>query len=598
MILIKEFLKLLIILIKMKNKNFKFSLIRKMILLMSYKQKIYLVPLFLLMIFSSLLELISIGMILPILNILTNNDRDNQVIQLFEKLFLKGNYNNDKLIIYFLVIFILFYLLKTIAVSSIIWFQATYSEGISKYLSEKLYKKYLSQNYIFFISRNSSELIRNIRDDISSYCSHGVISILQLFTELFLILSMMIFLLYYNTYATIIIFFIFTILAVFFNIVFSSLSVNLGKKQLITNKLLLQYLSQGLQNFKEIQILGRQKAFIKSFAVQLNNKFEINRKTYFIQKFPKNWIEFFLIIIVSVVAIFLVNKNIDFINLLSALIIYGAIGIKVAPSVARIISLIQKIQFGLPLINNIYNEFKLKIVINKKTEHTKLNFENKISIRDLSFNYSSKSSNVINNFNFDIPKNSKIGIVGPSGSGKSTLMDILTGVIKPSNGNILIDNIPLNDESLSSWQDQIGYVPQQVVLIDDTIRNNIALGIEENYIDDSMIKESIKMSNLEKFISNLPDNYNTNVGEQGSFLSGGQIQRIGIARALYSDPSILFLDEATSSLDIDTEKNIIDSMLKLKNKTIIIISHRLNSLKSCDVLISLDQGKYKINKNK
>tara|TARA_Y100001970_G_scaffold19204_1_gene21489 strand:- start:1799 stop:3547 length:1749 start_codon:yes stop_codon:yes gene_type:complete len=581
----------------MKNKNIKLSLIKKMIFLMSYKQKIYLIPLFLLMILSSLLELISIGMILPILNILTNNNNQSEIFKFIEKFILPVNYNNDEVIIYLFIFFIIFYLLKTLAISLIIWFQATYSEGISKYLSEKLYKKYLSQNYIFFITRNSSELIRNIRDDISSYCSHGIISILQLFTEIFLIIAMMIFLLYYNTSATIIIFIIFTILAVFFNFLFSSLSINLGKKQLITNKLLLQYLSQGLQNFKEIQILGRQKEFIKSFAIQLNNKFEINRKTFFIQKIPKNWIEFFLIIIISIIAIFLIKNDVDFISLLSGLIIYGAIGIKTAPSVARIISLIQKIQFGLPLINNIYNEFKLKIVVNENIENIKFTFQNKISIKNLSFNYSNKKENVINNLNFDIPKNSKIGIVGPSGSGKSTLMDILTGVIKPTTGNILIDGIPLGDESLRSWQNQIGYVPQKVVLIDDTIKNNIALGIEEKIINNSNIKKSIIMSNLEDFVSNLPQKDNTIVGEQGSFLSGGQIQRIGIARALYSDPSVLFLDEATSSLDFATEKSIIDSIIKLKNKTIIIISHRLNSLKSCDILISLDQGKYIINKN-
>jgi len=218
-------------------------------------------------------------------------------------------------------------------------------------------------------------------------------------------------------------------------------------------------------------------------------------------------------------------------------------------------------------------------------------FKSKIKIKNLKYKYSEKLNYILNNINLNISKGEFIGIIGSSGSGKSTLVDLLMGLLTPSSGEICIDNININDDK-SSWQRKIGYVPQNIFLIDDSIKNNIAFGIEGDKIDELKLNKAIEESQLKAFINSLEIGFETKVGERGAQISGGQLQRIGIARALYNDPEILILDESTASLDTLTENGIMDSINKLKGeKTIIMISHRFSSLKDCDKIYEIRDGK-------
>jgi ABC-type multidrug transport system fused ATPase/permease subunit len=265
------------------------------------------------------------------------------------------------------------------------------------------------------------------------------------------------------------------------------------------------------------------------------------------------------------------------------------------PSVNRILSSLQIIRSSMPSIDNLYLEFtkientRNELNINKGNE-TAFNFENRVEIRNVNYNYLNVDKTTLKNINIIINKGDFIGIIGPSGSGKSTFIDIILGLLNPSSGEIFIDNFNIKT-NIRYWQKLIGYVPQNIYLIDDTIKANIAFGLNDEDISDYLLNKCIKSAQLHEFIMSLENGINTIVGERGARLSGGQRQRIGIARALYHNPEILILDEATSSLDNDTENRIMDDINQLKgNKTIILIAHRLSTLNNCDKIIKIING--------
>ena len=254
---------------------------------------------------------------------------------------------------------------------------------------------------------------------------------------------------------------------------------------------------------------------------------------------------------------------------------------------------IQKIIYNRPAIDVIYKEFQdfdgnLSV---KNNDKSKIQFSEKIDFNNVSFKYSGSNKLILDNIKFSIDAGSIIGIIGESGSGKTTLINLLLGLLKPTDGSIKIDNLNML-QNLSAWQNHIGYVPQDVYLIDDTIRKNIAFALPESRINNAALELAIKKSKLDKLINNLEKGYNTQIGEFGDRLSGGQKQRISIARALYSNPKVLIFDEFTNSLDNETEKKIIDEIINFKrDKTVIMIAHRLSTLKSCDSIFKIENGK-------
>ncbi len=312
----------------------------------------------------------------------------------------------------------------------------------------------------------------------------------------------------------------------------------------------------------------------------------------FYKTLPKLLIEELIIILFILYFLYYYSfQSIDE-NFFSKLIFLGAILIRLIPGLIRISTSYQAIKFASTPAEKIYQFFNL----NKKIEldnQKKIEFNDCIEFQNLDYKFKGYDKNVLSSLSFKIEKNQTIGVVGKTGSGKTTFLDIFLGLLKPAGGKILVDGKDLTFElKQTDWHKKIGYVSQNVTLIDDSIKNNIALGTIETEIDINKINEIIKKTNLEKFIDSLPDGIETLVGEKGIKLSGGQIQRIGIARAIYTDPEILCLDEATSSLDYQTENEILKTILSVKkNKTVIIIAHRLKTIENCDKIIELSNGK-------
>ena len=357
----------------------------------------------------------------------------------------------------------------------------------------------------------------------------------------------------------------------------------------------LKVIHQSFDIIREAKILKKEKFFSNLFDNQLKLMAEQKIISSIINMIPRPFLEVFTLVVITLIIFY----STFFANSLDTALPFIAF---FAVSSIRLIPAFKSISNSLATIN--FNKISVDVVIdeinelknNKKLfdnhETQNKNFINKnfeiLEIDSLGFSYDNKTK-VLKNINFKVHKGEKIGIVGQSGSGKSTLINIILGLLKPTDGNILLDKKNIF-QSLNEWYNILGYIPQDIYLLNDTIKNNIALGIEENNIQTRLIKKALLLSNAAEFIEKLPDKIETNVGNRGISFSGGQRQRIGIARAFYRDSKILILDEATNSLDQENEREIVKQILSLKDITVFIIAHNLNALRNCDKIIYLDQG--------
>ena len=374
----------------------------------------------------------------------------------------------------------------------------------------------------------------------------------------------------------------------------------LGEERLKTNFLRIKNLQQVFSGIREVKLFNLERYNLKIF----NKIHEIFFNNYAIQQNYRDvlrpFFEFFFIIFVLFLIFFslLLKKNST--ELILFLTLLSVCAIRLLPITSRLIYNIQTIKFKSHSIELLIKSFKLNMenkITNSKKENINYAFQDSIIFENVYFNYPESKNELLNNINIVIRKKDHIGIIGESGAGKSTFIDLFCGLLRPSSGIIKIDGKDLN-QNILSWQKLIGYVPQNIHLIDDTIISNIAYGIEEEKIDIKFLDNIINMSNLRGFVSELPEGLLTIVGERGVKLSGGQKQRIGIARALYKKPDILILDEGTNALDVENEKEIIQSLQNFSEKTLIFVSHRPEILKNCNKIFFLDKGTLSLqNKN-
>jgi ABC-type multidrug transport system fused ATPase/permease subunit len=352
----------------------------------------------------------------------------------------------------------------------------------------------------------------------------------------------------------------------------------------------MQHLTESFGSIKDIKLFNGYSNFKKLFDKNAE-KYSNSYQSYeFINSLPKILIEFFVIflfiITIGVMSVLKYNNN----QIIIYTSLFAVVGFKFIPSLNKIILALSHLKFYLPLSSSIIKDLQLKKTVHKKN-YSKINFEKKIFLKKISFAYD-KKINVIKNLNLIINKNDIIGIQGETGVGKSTFINILLGLLSPTSGSCEVDGVTI-DFANENWQKKIGYVPQNVYLLDDTIKKNVAFGIENSKIDEEKVISALKISQSFNFIKKLPKFINSSVGEKGLKFSGGQIQRIGIARALYNDPDILIFDEPSNSLDKKTEVDLIVALDKLKkNKTVIIVSHTRQILKICNKIYKLKKGKF------
>lgn len=568
------------------------SFYKKIWFLIPESKKRPLIKLWIMMIFGMLLEMISISLVVPVITLFTQKDIFTSYPLLGEIMQHFNNPSQETLIMSLMLILILIYIIKNSFLGLLSWKQSKFTFGFQTELSKKLFSKYLKQPYYIHLQKNSGHLIRNIQTEVSVFINSVVTPCLYLSGEILVVFGLFAILLLVEPMGTIIMLSTLIFLATRFNKYTKNHISHWAKQRIFHDGLRFQQLHQGLGGVKETKLYGREQDFIDKYAIYTNKSMECMQRQQFIIQLPRLWLELLVIIGLAILVgnMILQQKPISSLLPILGLFTFGAF--RLAPSANRIISAIQQLRFGLPSLNLLSEELSLnESQPNKYSDTDKSEFEYSFQVKNLSYSYPNTNSKVLNTISFKIKKGDFIGFMGESGSGKSTLIDIILGVLSPTTGNLLLDDVGIS-ENLRGWQKHIGYVPQEIFLIDDTLRRNIAFGLSDDNINDAAIQKAVSLAQLEKFIHDLPEGLDTIVGERGVRISGGQRQRIGIARALYHSPEVLVLDEATSHLDIKTEANLMDAILALKGqKTIITVAHRLKTLEKCDNIYTLRNGK-------
>ena len=569
-------------------------MIKKLNFLIDKNNKIKLYVILFFLILSSFLEILGISIIpLMVSTYLEITDTIDilEKSSLFQLINFRNFLNDEKILYFFGVTIFIVFLVKNLLLGLISYFEGRVFKNITEENASKLYNYYLNKNLTFFLNSNPNYLARNII--VENQSIKQVTSMLMyMVKEVFILIGILSILFYANWLITTIIFILITLLALTYILVFKNKLDRLGKSSQNIRGLQLTYLSQAFGAIKDIIIMGKRKFILNIFNKE-NKIFEYNNMfVTVLSKFPKLIFETFAIIAIFIFIFLISYADIDKNQIIILLSLIAVAIARLMPSYNLIAASVNRIQFIKPSFNLIYQELKkVEQQVNSRTTEEELIFKGEISFKNVSFAYDGQKEYSLKNINEQFQLESIIGITGPSGSGKTTLINLISGFFTPVQGDIFI-NDKIIHKSKSNWMNSIGYVGQEVYLLDESIKKNIAFGIEDDLIESTKIDYAIKVARLDEYISGLKDGINTIVGDRGIRISGGQKQRIGIARAIYRDPKILILDEATSSLDNKLEVEIITSLISnKKNMTIIMVAHRLTSLKDCDKILYLDHGK-------
>jgi ABC-type multidrug transport system fused ATPase/permease subunit len=569
----------------------RFEHICKIFKVLNLKQKKLLLKNIVLSVLGVGWEALGIGMLIPIVSVMTKptlNGLDPRLDQVLELL---GSPTQSELLLYSVAFFVVVYLLKVIFLAYAGWSQFKFTFGLQADLSEKLFKTYLNQPYKFHLKRNSANLAHNISTEVSIFVNNAVVPLMLIVAEGLVFLSLGILLLIIEPLGALVV------------------GLALGGAGLVFGHFTRRWLNewscsrhthesqrsmhlmQGLTGIKEVILSNKTDVFLQRYSQHNNISAVIGYQRSTLQLLPRLWLELLTSFGVASLIFVMKFQGTSPVEMVPVLAVFAAVAFRLIPSANRLMSSLQSLRFGWTCIGRIEHEMNIPL-INRPVSSKSLKLEREISVVGLDFSYSDgeDTRKVLKNINLSIKRGECVGFVGKSGSGKSTLADILLGLHRPDSGDVLVDGVSIF-ENLTSWQSQIGYVPQSIYLTDESILKNIAFGMADEEIDHAAINEALKAAQLLDFVASLPEGVNTEVGERGVRLSGGQRQRIGIARALYHQPKVLVLDEATSALDMATEEDFMEAIWALaKEKTVLIVAHRLTTLKRCDRIYSFLDG--------
>ncbi len=457
-----------------------------------------------------------------------------------------------------------------------------------------MFQAYLNSPYQFHMKYNSSELLRNIKL-VSNVVTTVLMPLIVCVTELMIAVVVFLLLVWVDSVsATLITSGLGIFLGGYYWLVRKKMTI-LGENYKFHEGKIYQQVYQSLSSIKEIKILGREKFFDEMFCSHMWGYTSAYRISTMIGQSGRFIVESISIALVLGIVILLLYSGRHPSEVLVTFSLFAVALVRLIPTVNRLNWAITQIKFGIPSLEEIFYQFKNceKLIEEaaSKLNTDNINFENQIQFHNVTHKYEDSDKVSLDAVSISIPKRSTVAFVGSSGAGKTTAIDLILGLIKPMDGEVLVDGKDIH-QSLFSWQKQIGYVPQSIYLIDDTVRNNVAFGIKRELINDEKVWQALRLAQLESFASELPEKLDTMIGENGVRFSGGQRQRIGIARALYHEPQVLIMDEATAALDNETERAFMDSIERLSGeRTIILIAHRITTVKNCDVIFFLSNGR-------
>lgn len=577
---------------------------KKLNYIFSSKQKREFFLLSIVIIVGSLLELLGVAAIMPLVEVVTNPKQitnDERYYWMYTHL---NMHDEQKFIIVLVGILIAIYVMKNAYLLLMYDCQYKFTYNNRQMIAMRMMDCYMKQTYLFHLSKSVTEIQRNVREDIEMVFM-AVLAIVQLLSELFTCFLLSVFLISVDKSISLGVLVSLAIFTVTFVRVTRDKSSFFGEMVRDSTLELDKWIRQSFEGIKEIKITDSERYYLDIINEKYRVRTQYCRYQDLVNVLPRPLFEALCIGTMLLVVGVKIARGVNLQYFIPVLSAFAVAAFRLLPSFGRIAGHVNRITFSKPAIDNLYNDLYevdelLQKYIDEETKlkrGRKLQFEDGISIRNVSFSYSDTLHAVLEDVSFDIKKNTSIGLIGPSGGGKSTLADIILGVLKPDCGEVLCDGCDI-EQNIIGWHMLLGYVPQTIYLIDDSIKNNVIFG-HPNLYDEARVWKALEEAQLADFVRGLDKGLDTVVGERGVRLSGGQRQRIGIARALFLQPQIIIMDEATSALDNDTEAAVMSAIDHLKgNRTLVIIAHRLSTVTNCDEILEVSNKSIcKKNKN-
>lgn len=572
------------------------KILKKINVLLDKKQKANMVVLLINMLIGAVLETASISLIIPVITIVIkpNASQSNQYLHMIYTMFHMTS--ETQLTIFVMLTLILAFILKNafLFIQQKMLYHFIYSNQFRT--SERMMRNYLRKGYEFYLNSDTAVIQRSITSDVNNMYAL-ILAVLQLLSEVIIFVSLSAILLVVDATMTIVIAAMLIITLLLIKIILKPIMQKAGEDNQNYYSGLFKWISQTVSGIKEVKIAGKEQYFIDEYVkcgkgyVDAVQKFSVYNNT------PRLLIETVCIIGMVLYMLYLILTGHEMVDMMPVISAFALAAMRLMPCANRINNQLTSMAYFEPFFfgvsDNLQDEISDENVDMSFAKDTdkKLEIKEKIEIKDITYSYPNTDVLIFDKANMEIPIGSSVGIVGSSGAGKTTIVDVLLGLLEVKGGNIYADGVDVKDE-YRAWLKNIGYIPQMIFMLDETIRKNVAFGIPDEKISEKRIWEVLEEAQLDTFVRGLPEGLDTSIGERGIRLSGGQRQRIGIARALYNDPEVLILDEATSALDNDTEAAIMESIDHFHGrKTLIIIAHRLQTIEKCDMIYRVKAGK-------
>lgn len=582
--------------IVMKMKIKPLALVRKLGQILNRKQKKRSVALLVLFVIMSLFQVVGVAAIFPFINLVMDPSQveTNEILHAIHETFHFSSHENFVTAVGLMVFLLI--VLSNVVSAVTVWVKTKFVMGLNHSLSTRLLTIYLSKPYKYFLNRNTSVMGKNLLAEVYQLTNNMLIPMFDLVVNALIVVALVVLLFMTDFITTMVALVVIGGSYALINYRVKKKVKRAGKVRLAANQERYKITGEALSGIKATKILGREQFFINKFADSSRRFTDAETYVRTTSELPRYLLETIAFggIILLVVILNITRGNTG--EIIPLVSLFAFAGYRMLPAMQKIFNSLTSIYFNQAILDTIHADITdgdAQEVGEITSEAEAMPFGKAIALRGVTFSYPETGAPVIRDINLTIPKQSLIGFVGTTGSGKTTLVDILMGLLVPQEGTMHIDDVQLDSINMRSWQRNIGYVPQDIFLSDDTISRNIAFGIPDELIDFAQVREAARLAALDEFIGqSLPKGYETVIGERGVRLSGGQRQRIGLARALYTNPAVLVLDEATSSLDGETETSVLDAVKNAsKDRTMIMIAHRLSTVRDCDIIYLIDQGR-------
>ena len=544
----------------------------------------------------ALLDTIGVASILPLIAVLTNpNIIETNIFlnKMFQASTIFGVENNQQFL-FVLGVLVFVTLITTLSFKGLTtYLQVRFIEMRQFTVGKRLVEKYLHQPYSWFLDHNSADLGKTILSEVSQVIAGGIGPFLDLIARGMIVFLLITLLIIIDPKLA---FIVGITLGAAYALIykFSRSYLNrVGTERLKNNQLRFISVSEAFGAAKEVKVGGLEQIYVNRFSHAAHSYARINASVSVISSLPRYFFEAIAFGGILLIILYLMTQTGNFNNILPIISLYVFSGYRLMPALQQIYASFTQLTFIGPSVDRLYDDIKKLKPLDLNQDQAALSLKKTITLKNIYYDYPNAPRTTLKDISLSIPAKTTVGLVGATGSGKTTAVDIILGLLEAKKGTLEVDGQIITKQNSRAWQRSIGYVPQHIFLSDDTVAANIAFGVDPKNIDQRAVEKTSKIANLHEFVvDELSQQYQTTVGERGIRLSGGQRQRIGIARALYHNPQVLILDEATSSLDNETEKAVMDAVNNLdKDITIILIAHRLNTVKNCDIIFKLDKGK-------